>query len=172
MNRDRHQAVGKQVFPIGKSTPDHRTPTSFLKNLGHFDLDAAASKENAICTKYFDEETNGLIQRWHGRVWVNPPYSEIGKWVDKAIDECQVKRNCREVVFLVPSRTCTKWFRKAFEAATSVQFVHGRLEFHGPNMNQEKRANAPFPSVLIVITSHVQVFGPVVRLIDREGLPL
>lgn len=172
MNRDQHQNVGKQVFPKGKSTPDHRTPKSFLKNLGVFDLDAAASKENAICERYFDEKMNGLAQNWYGRVWVNPPYSQIDKWIDKAIEEVQVKRNCREVVFLVPSRTCTKWFFKAFRAATSIQFIHGRLDFHGPNMRKEKRANAPFPSVLIILTSHVPVFGPNVSITDREGLPL
>ena len=172
MNRD-HQHVGKQVYPIGKSTPDHRTPKAFFESWGSFDLDAAASKENALCPRFYDEEQNGLIQPWDAkRVWVNPPYSEIKKWIQKAIMEAQVLRNCEEVVLLLPARTCTKWFRLAFEHAASIAFVHGRLDFHGPNMNKEKRANAPFPSVLISIHQWVQPERPSVYLCDREGNPL
>ena len=170
----KHQAVGKQVYPIGKSTPDHRTPKSFLNGLGTFDLDVAASKENAICERYFNEEMNGLNQKWFGRVWCNPPYSEIMKWVEKAIEETHIQGNCKEVVLLLPSRTCTKWFLKAYQAAAKVQFIHGRLDFHGPNMSdREKRANAPFPSVLITIRGNWSVFiEPIVNMINREGVEI
>ena len=173
MNEDQHQNVGKQVFPLGKSTPDHRTPKSFFESWGTFDLDAAASKENALCERFYDEEKDGLNQPWDAhRVWVNPPYSQCGLWIEKAIYEAQVLKNCEEVVILVPARTCTKWFRNAFEHAASIVFVHGRLNFTGPHMNKQSKANAPFPSILISIHQWVQPERPSIYMCDREGTPL
>jgi phage N-6-adenine-methyltransferase len=50
-----------------------------------FNLDACALPENAKCDVYYTPEQDGLVQRWHGTVWCNPPYGrEIGKWVAKA----------------------------------------------------------------------------------------
>ena len=45
-----------------------------LHNIFHFDLDVAASKENALCEKYYTEEANALVQEWRGMCWCNPPY--------------------------------------------------------------------------------------------------
>lgn len=173
MKNDTHSNVGRQVYPIGKSTPDHRTPLDLFKSLGQFTLDVAASSENALCEFYFDEDDNGLNQPWIGyRVWCNPPYSEISKWIKKAIHETQYEKNCDEVVFLLPARTCTKWFRMAWEHASRIAFVHGRLNFSGPNMVKGTKASAPFPSVIIHIDRNFKGQRPEVVLIGRDGQAL
>lgn len=57
-----------------------------LNDVFKFDLDAAASKDNAKCLHYFTAAENGLAQSWHGNVWLNPPYGrEIGAWVKKSV---------------------------------------------------------------------------------------
>lgn len=72
---------------------DWRTPKDFFRELDqefHFGLDAAASPENAKCSRYFTPEEDGLSQSWNagGAVFCNPPYGrEIGKWVKKAYEE-------------------------------------------------------------------------------------
>lgn len=72
---------------------DWRTPADFFRELDlefHFVLDAAASPENAKCSRYFTPEEDGLSQNWNvgGAVFCNPPYGrEIGKWVQKAYSE-------------------------------------------------------------------------------------
>jgi len=54
----------------------------------NFTLDAAANADNAKAPLYFDIETNGLAQSWAGhRVWCNPPFSNLGGWVRKALAE-------------------------------------------------------------------------------------
>ena len=57
---------------------DWETPQDFFDALNDefgFDLDAAASAENAKCREFFDEEADGLSSDWGGRtVWCNPPY--------------------------------------------------------------------------------------------------
>lgn len=168
----KHQDVGRQVFPIGKSTSDHRTPKKLFENLGPFDLDVASSDENALCERYFTEQEDGLLIPWNAeRVWCNPPYNNIKQWIEKGIRETRLG-NCKEVVYLLPARTCTKWFKLAYTAAYKIQFIHGRLNFNGPNHNPNPKATAPFPSVLIYFNENIPHRYDGVKIIDlvnREG---
>ena len=71
---------------------DWTTPLDLFDELeaefGFFDLDAAASDENARCELYYTEADDGLAQEWFGQVFVNPPYGRvISEWVEKAIRE-------------------------------------------------------------------------------------
>lgn len=124
---------------------DWATPDSLynrLHELYSFDLDAAASAENARCLRYYDERTDGLTQSWEGaRVWCNPPYGRhVVEWVNKAIAE---RKRARLIVMLVPARTDTRWFHLAVETAR-VEFLKGRLKFKGAV------SSAPFPSALLI----------------------
>ncbi len=89
-----------------------------------FTLDAAATHQNALCSRYYTE--TGLYQRdrahslddhcglrgsWAGeRVWCNPPFTELEAWTDKAWEECG---NTHVIVMLVPAnRTDRPWWQK------------------------------------------------------------
>ena len=142
---------------------DWRTPpelfeaieTQVLTTLGqrrdcswNFTLDAAASDDNHLCIDYFTEKDDALSQDWYtsGWVWVNSPYGrDIGKWVDKAIEE---HKKGAKIVLLAFASTDTQWFAKAWEAASATIFLTGRVNFldHAGN----KRAPAPKGSVLFV----------------------
>lgn len=52
-----------------------------------WDLDVAADEESHWAPKWFGAEQDGLKQHWEGRVWCNPPYSDIEPWVRKAWSE-------------------------------------------------------------------------------------
>lgn len=168
---DNHSNVGKQVFPKGKSTSDHRTPLDLFYSLGDFDLDVASNEDNHLCEYYFTEEDNGLEQSWDAsRVWCNPPYNNISEWLNKGIHEVHYAKNCDEVVYLLPARTSTKWFKLAWLNAQKVSFIHGRLNFIGPYMNTDLKATAPFPSVLIYINrKNSPQCKRIVNLISRTG---
>lgn len=99
-------------------------------------LDAAASADNALCNRYITEEQDTLITPWGdflvspGYVWLNPPYSDITPFVQKAADE---SKNQIGTVMLVPADTSVGWFREAIETASEVRFiVGGRLAFINP----------------------------------------
>lgn len=112
---------------------------------GPFDLDAAASSENAKCAKYFTKEENGLGPVWKGRVWLNPPYgAPIRDWLNKA--RANVNAGFAElVVCLLPSRTDTKWFHEIVQPhAAEIRFLKGRLTFEGA------AGPAPFGSMVVV----------------------
>lgn len=126
---------------------DWETPNDFFRALNAefgFTLDAAASRENHKCVKYFTREDNALLQNWGGEtVWCNPPYGRnIGLWVKKACEESQKPGTV--VVLLVPSRTDTAWFHDYIFGKAQIRFIRGRLKF-GNSKN-----SAPFPSLVAV----------------------
>ncbi len=122
------------------------TPQDFFDKLDaefHFTLDAAATKENAKCPDYFTEEQNGLLQRWSGTVFCNPPYCrKTGLWVKKAFEESQVG-HCIAVM-LLPCRPDVSWFHDYILGKAEVRFVRGRLKFGG------SKNSAPFPSMVVI----------------------
>lgn len=123
------------------------TPQELFERLDRefcFTLDAAASKENAKCPRYFDKETGGLMQSWAGEtVWCNPPYGrQIGDWMRKALTESRAPGTT--VVMLVPARTDTKWFHQFVYHRAELRFIRGRLKFGGA------QNGAPFPSMLVI----------------------
>lgn len=90
------------------------------------------------------EDVTWLLKDWKGRVFVNPPYSNIANFMDKALLELK-KGNIELVVFLVPARTDTKWFHKYVLGMNGeIRFIKGRLKF-GDSEN-----SAPFPSMVCI----------------------
>ena len=109
------------------------TPDDFYQKCvdkyGPFTLDVAASALNTKCPKFFTEDQNGLDQEWRGRVWCNPPYRKILRWVEKAHAEVLYGR-AEIVVLLLPAHTATEWFHFALEYG-KVEFIKGKLKFGG-----------------------------------------
>jgi hypothetical protein len=86
--------------------------------------------------------TDGLTRSWKGkRVYCNPPYGRsVGEWLAKAVEATLA-------VYLLPSRTDTKWWHEHAMKATEIRFLRGRLKFKGAT------TGAPFPSVVLVFRS-------------------
>lgn len=127
------------------------TPQGFFNSMNsefNFDLDVCANEENAKCEKYFSQEIDGLLQKWAGTCWMNPPYGrEIGKWVQKAYESAQ---GGATVVCLLPARTDTKWWHE-YCMKGEIRFVKGRLKFGG------SKNSAPFPSAVVVFGKRARV---------------
>ena len=123
------------------------TPQDFFDALDKefkFNLDPAATKENAKCAKFFTEKDDGLIQSWGGyRVFCNPPYGRgLRKWVQKAAEEAKKPRTT--VVLLIPARTDTSYFHDFIYGKAEIRFIRGRLKFGG------HENAAPFPSMVVI----------------------
>jgi len=113
---------------------------------GPFDLDPAATEATAQAPKWYTVYDDGLGQRWKGRVWMNPPYSQVGAWMAKAAAEVAVG-NAELVVCLVPARVDARWYRSAVTVASVVRVLPQRVKFGGLS------DSAPFPSAVIVFGS-------------------
>jgi hypothetical protein len=100
---------------------------------------------------------NGLEIEWSDMNFVNPPYgSELPKWIEKGIIEQKKKHYS---VFLIPSRTDTKWFYKMYENATEIRFVVGRIKFVGAENS------APFPSMIVFFGPKQKFTSPKISMI-------
>jgi phage N-6-adenine-methyltransferase len=151
-----------QQVRSGKRCPaadDRRTPREWWEKwsaeFGPFTLDAAASHENALCKDYYTVENCGLSNPWRGRVWVNPPYSGMSAWVDKAWTERESGR-CQIVCMLAPAnRTEQRWWQERIEPFRDgantlfTRFLPGRLRFGLP-VTDPRGDRPPFGCVLIV----------------------
>lgn len=126
---------------------DWATPQAFFDLVDAefgFTLDAAASPENAKAPAFYTESDDGLSLPWRGVVWCNPPYGRgIEAWVRKGFEEAQ---GGSTVVMLIPARTDTRYWHDYVMRAAEIRLIRGRLVFG----TGEARANAPFPSALVV----------------------
>lgn len=89
-----------------------------------------------------DPTFNGLDVEWGECNFVNPPYGrELPKWVEKGYEEYLKGKT---VVFLIPSRTDTRWWHDYIMKADEIRFIKGRLKFQGATNS------APFPSAVVI----------------------
>lgn len=136
------------------------TPDGFFQGVaarfGPFDLDAAATAENAKAPTFYSVEDNGLRQPWRGRVWCNPPYLKD----ERACKEPCHKKGCAKrgfhlaedepglpgwaakaasavacegadlVAFLVPVATETRWWVDHIFTAAEIHYVTPCLRFN------------------------------------------
>ena len=137
---------------------------------GFFDLDVAAAESTAKAPLYYTKVENGLKQPWGdvhriwglvlgihpqpysfvdrpSRVWLQPPWSDISPWVDKAIAEVAAGR-CSVVVGLLPSRTGTEWYAKLDREAELIVPIRGRVNFPSPTL---KTSSNPEDCLVTVI---------------------
>lgn len=110
-------------------TTEWLTPPEIIEALGGaatFALDPCASEVRPLETarRCFTKADNGLLQRWEGPVWLNPPYgADVGAWLSRLAD-------LGDGIALVFARTETASFvRHVFARASGILFVAGRINF-------------------------------------------
>jgi hypothetical protein len=123
-----------------------------------FTLDPCSQSEafSASLMRHYAEPDNGLAQPWAGeRVWLNPPYSNVGPWLAKGraafwdgLIDC--------LVALLPSFTDRRWWHANIELDRrcpefELRFLKGRFAFGCPgNPDGVNRGAGQFPSCIAV----------------------
>lgn len=105
------------------------TPAHVFTKYGkphNLNLDVCATSDHTMCARFFSPCENGLTQEWNGRVWMNPPFSNVKAWVAKAYRSRNV---CECIICLLPARTDTVWFHSFVYRKASLQFIKGRISF-------------------------------------------
>lgn len=113
-----------------------------------FDLDVAASPLSCWGVKGFTVADNAFAQQWFGHVFMNPPFSQIGPWIDRMFDQLP---NCRSVTALLPAdRTEQRWFQQLWlhlverKATDRVCWLTPREKFGTPeDPSGRRRKNHP-----------------------------
>ncbi len=143
-----------------------RTPLWLFNALNarhQFTLDAAATKENALCEDFRSAEPmerSALDGYWTGRVFCNPPYKRnlTEEFIRMGVKSVYLG-HADVVVFLVHARTDTHWFRcllpyrdTAFDC--HFEFIRGRIKFLLPDGS--KGVGSPFPTVIATVTQRIE----------------
>ena len=105
--------------------------------------------------------SDNLKGDWGASNFVNPPYSQLLRWVEKSIEQHQKGKS---VILLIPARTDTKAFRLLYEYGSEIKFITGRLRFNDANP-------APFPSMLVRLCGGGRAKTKC-SLVDRDGIEL
>lgn len=107
-------------------------------NIYNYGIDLCADEVNHKCDFYLSEQMNALdisttlsllstCEVENMNIWCNPPYSDVTPWVDLCIELSE--RLGVVVTMLIPADTSVKWFKKAWDSASCVEFINGRLAF-------------------------------------------
>lgn len=125
-------------FERVKNTSDEwYTPPSIFSKLGHFDLDpcAAVNPVWKIADTNYTAIDDGLSKPWHGRVWLNPPYSR--PLLERFVERMTEHGNGIALLF---NRCDCKLFQDViFKRADGILFIKGRVKF----CSADGRQNGP-----------------------------
>ena len=94
----------------------------------NFSTDLACTRENCkAATGYYQPEFDSLTQPWHklsGWLWLNPPYSPLKIWIQKAQKEFLLGA---KIVILCPPIISAKYFSEVIPA--EIRIILGRVPF-------------------------------------------
>lgn len=126
-------------------TNELATPPHLVQSLGKFDLDpcAPAKRPWPTAAKHYTISEDGLGQKWHGRVWMNPPYGDKTEfWLARLAEH-------GDGIAVTFARTETEMFFKyVWPRAHAILFMKGRIRFFDQAGKISKEI-AGAPSVLI-----------------------
>jgi len=115
------------AFQRGKRTTDEwYTPREIVAALGEFDLDPCAPCPDFYTAKTcYTKADDGLSKEWHGRVWLNPPYSRptICRFVEK------MAAHGNGVALLFDRMDSALWHDTIFPTAAAMLIKRGRIGF-------------------------------------------
>lgn len=139
------------VHSSGKD--DWETPEALFQLLDQefdFQVDRAATLLSAKASRYYGpdhplpEYRDALTCPWDGRGFLNPPYSQVGKFLQKAYWEMTTGV---PTVALVAARPDTRYWHDYVAYADEVRFLKGRLKFESAGKVEN---SAPFPSAIVI----------------------
>lgn len=152
---DRRGAI--DVVDDRRTPPDLLAECASLAGVGGFDLDVAATADNTKAPAFYVADTagGGLFWPWRGRVWCNPPYSDIRPWIAKAHEEAATL-NVDCIAMLLPAnRTEQSWWQDLVEPyrlmeprrlagkPLEVYFLAGRRRFDRPGWTKPAKGDRP-----------------------------
>ncbi len=95
---------------------------------------------------------NGLDIDWYRLNYINPPYSNLPLWVEKAISHSK-NSNYSVSIMLLPCKTDQQWFHDIIENNFKILWIRRRLKF------KNNKWSATQPHFLVEIKSPIKMKG-------------
>lgn len=125
------------------------TPKRILDALPPMTLDPCSDESKATpCRMHYvlSEGNDGLDLNWRGRVWLNPPYSNTAKWLEKMSGEVESGR-VQAVLALLPYRPEGYWHDYVWPSLVALGHFRRRVRFEHPR-GVPAEGTGQFPSGL------------------------
>ena len=144
---------------------DFRTPRwlfDLLDQRYHFKLDAAASKDNALCAEYITAAENALTVNWAARsrggaVFVNGPFCLADRFAPKAHTEAQ---RGIVVAMIVPFYPSKDWFKETVGRFAEFFFMGRLVKYKGGGVKEGVATANNTETIVAVFRKHQTVrFG-------------
>ena len=137
------------------------------KAFGQIDLDPASSKEANKVVKakaFFTKKTDGLKQKWSGRVFLNPPFDDWPTWMSKLDREIESGR-VKQAIMVGPANISA--FRPMLKRKGLLFIPNERPRYYDPH--SETTIDPPFGSLICYVGNAAKRFAQVFR---KEGIVL
>jgi phage N-6-adenine-methyltransferase len=136
------------IPPVDRAADNWATPWPIVRALeaefGSFHLDPCCTRETAKAPQFYTAADDGLQRPWWGRVFCNPPYSDIPAWLKKGRESLGP---VTLLVYLVPAWTDRSWWHSEL-AGAEVRFLRGRVPFI--HRNGRSAGTPPFGCALLI----------------------
>jgi hypothetical protein len=136
--------VEPRLFPVAQDSlgsDDYYTPRWVFDALEiRFDLDVCSPPGGVSwipADRYFTQADDGLAQPWEGRVWMNPPYSDVTPWWRRFVAH-------RNGIALLPMAK-SYWMNAVWNTAEAVVIAGGGGEMHFVRTDNPKPLRIWFP---------------------------
>lgn len=147
------------------------TPAQFIESarkvMGGIDLDPATSEyaqETVKAINYYTEDA--LEKEWSGRVWLNPPFTDVLKFADKLILHL-VTGEVTQSIMLTNNNTDTLWWHQLATNADKICFTRGRISFYNRAGEAKGNTNGQtffyFGKRLVKFTDEFSRYGIVMK---------
>ena len=99
------------------------TPLGLINKLGKFDLDPCGFLGHNTAERIIVPPKDGLKEKWIGKIWLNPPYSNVEPFLEKMVEH-------NNGIALILASVETRWFHKyVWGKASGILFIKGRPKF-------------------------------------------
>lgn len=140
---DKHKACHAREILHRSESNEWYTPKQYVDGvrqvLGEIDFDPASSEianQTVMARQIFTLKEDGLMQKWHGRVFLSPPYGFRGNesnqklWSKKLIEEWS-RGKVSEAILLANAMTASKWFQPLWDY--TLCFTNHQIRFYRPD---------------------------------------
>ena len=133
---------------------EYYTPKSVVDYFGKFDYDPATCDEKAKefgIVNYDTIDTDGLLTDWtkYKNIWINPPFTEKHKFLQKAYDTYKVVKNNIYILFPIEFLTTQRFYNITRGFGGKIYIPNGRINFES---GLGKKGKSPaFGSVVMKI---------------------
>ena len=86
------------------------------------------AQETVQAARWIGLPADGLTHEWHGRIWLNPPWSEPGKWAEKLLDERDAGRVT--AACMIGPLSGADWVQRLWREAELVCWIRGCRHTH------------------------------------------